>query len=429
MTVLGITAIDFDGYAPDEESGSSQEDGPFFDLLKPDFEVPASHFFQELHEGISSDLATKIGSLGFFISSDQSCALMHESTVSPAYARFAYSEQLINGRNMDSGCCVRRFQNNTNAACIADGISGDGLASAFAAHLFCSLLIYELGNKPVRFSLDKNANKKTTATLFKKIAKKATSYIPYGAYRKHAGAPIGFVDCSPLANPNRYGVAVAALGDVIIYHYSSTDKRICQINKISRNLGADQKPLMSDPGGSISTDGTLSCPERLSATYIEIAKEDFMILGTDGLHDNLLSEVAEKIVEFVIQNDFFDQSVDELVTYSRPWEAKSPPSLPTLSELADFVATHGQKTAPKTLTASIITTRIIKYIKLVNHTAFVFDEEYYALKLKYTKLTKENEAEKAALTSRLVQMMTNDPKAPGKPDDCMVITIAPSNEE
>jgi serine/threonine protein phosphatase PrpC len=429
MAILGIAATDVDGYAPDKESTSSQEEGPSFEILKPNFEVAATQFFHELQDGISNELAMKISSLGFLSSTDASCALLHESTTSPAYIRFSADERLIKGRNMDSGCCVRRFEDKTNAACIADGISGDGLASVFAAHLFCSLLIYEIAKKPIRFIVDREVNTKTTANLFKKIAKKASTFIPCGTYKIHAGAPIGFVDCSPLSDPNRYGAAVGALGDVIIYHYSTRDKRISQINTITRNLGADQKPLMSDTGGSISTEGILYCPERLSTNYIEIASDDFMILGTDGLHDNLLFEEAEKIVAFIIQNDFFDQSLEQLVSYPRPWEIKNPPSLPTVAELADFVGLHSVQADQKPLTASRITTRIVKYLKLVNQTSFAFDEEYYDLHLQHKQVLSENEQERSALTSKIIQLNNKCPKAPGKPDDCMVITIQPSNNE
>lgn len=312
-------------------------------------------------------LREQIGSQGFFVSDDGSCAYSHESSVpyhyylSPKGADLPFIGCFV---NMDRGGITCRAD-GTFAACIADGAGGRGYFSAFLAQMICNGFMELLSKESVGFTEDQDRNKTITKNLFKEIA---FDFLKYDSSHDAASTAL-FAECvsagHAVSGKKKYQLHFGSIGDSAIIHVNNATKKAKQLNTIERDLDEFGQPDCTSAGGSIWL-GSIRESRKIDASRLEISEDDHVILVTDGFLDNVGDGRIDELVETVIYEPFFDQSFDMLTKYDRFWEDEEYAFLPTVEQMKEFIDKNksGQllDTNP---TAEQITKRLWNYTKLV----------------------------------------------------------------
>jgi hypothetical protein len=372
--------------------------------LIPKFSPDLSQFYQAVNDNLMSpEFAKLCASQGFAKTDDENAAYCHETTKAPEYVRSYYKcPSLIHGMNMDSGAITRR-PDGTQAGVVLDGISNDGFDALVTAHLAAQKIIHRLE----KLSSDIPDNIPLFCFEILSPALKEIGELMKAANHPLKGAAtVGFINTFPTDTREKFKIVALALGDVFLLHFSQQTKQVTALNNfIKRDDGT--------PGGYIHASGKLV--GSASILTKEVESSDLLILTTDGTGDSLLENQREKISSFVIQNPFFDQNLQTLSTYDRPWEQFTICKPPGIEQLQNFVKenTPADYSEDQSPTAAKAAKRLSNYVRLINHRTFEYDKVLYPLKDDPTQSDAYLKAKK------------NEPSLVGNPDDCMVLAFTP----
>jgi serine/threonine protein phosphatase PrpC len=391
-----------------------------FDLevKAPDISIPSlnTNNLNLLPASLHTDelLAIQLGSQGFFKSCDNSYAYNHESSVCSSY--YQYTEQIPYVVNMDRGGVVRR-PDGSHAACIADGVGGDGYHAAFVAQMICEHFLNTFSHKSMGFTEDPILNKKIAAEVFQACADQVSKLSPNTLI---GGSTALFVECVPAGQrdeKNRYLIQVAALGDGAIIHINSEENKILQLNTIHR-YNNDRY----DCGGCVSSWGFIKNQENIVASSVEASEDDYILLVTDGFLDNVRDDKVLEVVELVAFHPFFDQPFEKLVNYNRFWEDKSSPQLPTIEDIKKFILDNDVEkvSTVQKPTSEQITKRLANYTKLVTYLAYRLEDATYTRRLSEPQVVSKPQV----ATTSTTNAHDHDPKT----DDYMIITMTPGSK-
>ncbi|MBS0656115.1 MAG: hypothetical protein JSR46_10085, partial [Verrucomicrobia bacterium] len=332
---------------------TSDSKAPASDISLPKLDTSN---FDRLPAALHEDplLAAQLVSQGFFTSSDGSYAYSHDSSVCPAY--YLCDEKIPYVVNMDRGGVVRR-SDGSHAACIADGVGGDGYFSAFVAHMICEFILHVLSKKTMEFTGNEEWNSEVAHKLFWGC----TCNVCERSLPEVRGASTAlFVECVPIGQKdgkNSYRLQGGALGDGAIIHINVENNTITQLNTI-------RKSHKNSSGGCISSEGEIIGFQNSMAFSTEASEDDYIILVTDGFLDNVRAGTALEVMQLVAFHPFFDQPFEQLVAYDRFWEEdKGNPRFPSIDHINKFILdNHGEGlfTAEKP-TAAQITKRLANY--------------------------------------------------------------------
>ncbi|MBS0656013.1 MAG: protein phosphatase 2C domain-containing protein, partial [Verrucomicrobia bacterium] len=310
------------------------------------------------------DYAKELGSQGFYVSPDGSCAYSHETSYPLSFFLKDKTPCIV---NMDRGGVVSRPDGSV-AACVADGVSGGGYFSAFVAHMVSDYLLRAFSDKSLPFTDDAEANKKIAQELFAAC----------GTYTNNLSEPthcrgqstVLFAECIPVGardGKKVYCVQVAALGDGAAFCINGQTQKVTQLNTITRVLNSQGKQSVNDTGGCIHAHGFIESKGNTSTARWEALEGDYIVLATDGLLDNARDEKVEELIQYIAFNPFFDRPFEELVKYPRTWEKGYEFKLPTIEEISHLIecSTGSPVSFDLHPTAEQITKRLANYIKLV----------------------------------------------------------------
>lgn len=359
----------------------------------------------------------ELGSQGFF--AEDSYAYSHTTSVPLSY--FLNEMGLPYEVNMDRGG-IKSRSDGSQAACIADGLGGETYFSAFVAHMICEYFLSTFSEKPMDFTENGETNKAIAQELLQECANHIKARCPNTCWGASTAL---FAECVPAEKRDgkqMYTLQAISLGDAAVIHINTTSRMVSQLNKIQRFNN-----MVTDTGGSIFSTGDIEQKENITAVTTKVAKNDYIVLVTDGFLDNVRDEKVEEIILFVAFNPFFDTNLDNLVNYDRCWEWRSEgAALPTLREIKEFVQNNGgslDMIYPRPTPAQV-TQRLANYTNLVTYTRSKKEEQYYCKQQKNSLQTNRPISLPKTSTAGASE---NQPDNSPKTDDCMIITFSPSN--
>jgi hypothetical protein len=202
----------------------------------------------------------------------------------------------------------------------------------------------------------------------------------------------------------------ASIGDAAAISVRLSDERARQLNPVFRKYDRDT-------GGQITmcmgVDGPVWC------FSVEVTSQEFIILATDGLTDNINLPELDRIVPLLMRASLFDVIVpfdcDDLL--------KEEPQKPTYSSL--LLLTKGNLDALSDVSCQTAARRLFHYLEWVTRLHFNMEERYYKASRKV------REEQDAALLHALEEEVKGIAaerkriKKVVKTDDAMIIVMRP----
>lgn len=299
-------------------------------------------------------------------------------------------------------------KDGTNFGAIFDGC-GSSIWAMKAAQAFTEASLKELAKSHREIKGSLSEIKEKAVDLFRTIARASEA----------GNATGGFVVFERLSATG-FQVNGAAVGDVAIIHVDRTRGSAFQLNQVDKNNPHDKR----DPGGSICSsqpnDPDIQKPSVFSKP---VHHQDFIILASDGLIDNIQEGQAEKIIPLIIFSPVFDKDLAELVKMKKPWLDQNPDSLPSKEDLKDFIG--GIDKLDRNVDNEVVAKRLNKYIKMITSeaTEFIYNANQSVSAMnKDPKISQEDqEGIKTAFKEKASSF-------PCKTDDCMIIVLSPSGQ-
>ncbi len=336
----------------------------------------------------SATLHKQLGSQGFSVSEDGSCAYCHDSTYDSEYH---IGDDLTEFVNADRGCFFTKTD-GTNGAVICDGINKEGCFSAFVAQLVANAALKEFSSATSKFHTLHDSIDKEAASFFNGISTSLSRAWEKDLFRGWPYKGLGsttaaVVNCVAL-DSSKLLAQVAVLGDCSVLHLR-TSKRKAQL------FGGELVSSVAYPGCSLSSSARESYTDDLFTCIKEVQENDILILATHGLTKNVREEEFCEIITLVAFSSIFDYPLETLLRLDRSWERKCV-QLPSLTELQTFI-----KSIPDIKEGFInpesVVRRLNAYIKIVT-------------------------AYRRSLCDSKYHQSSHDPKL----DDCMIIALNPS---
>jgi serine/threonine protein phosphatase PrpC len=202
----------------------------------------------------------------------------------------------------------------------------------------------------------------------------------------------------------------ASIGDAAVILVRPTEGSAQQLNPVHRKHDRDN-------GGQLTLG--MGLDGHVWAFANEIGANEFAVLATDGLTDNVRHEEFDRIVPLVMSARLFDAPV-AFDCESIIQESPEPPSLSLIRKL-----TAGNVDACELLTCVAAARRLSNYVEWVTRIYRRQEERYYSacIKLRDTQDAKERETLQADVTR-----MADDRRAMKKAcktDDAMIIVLRP----
>lgn len=311
--------------------------------------------------------ADRIDSQGLQVSSDGSYALSHQSTIPSNYYRNKYGnldsafiEQFrvpsgvltLENLNMDRGWVGRL--GSMVAACVADGVSGNGIRSMHVAQMCMnSVFQYFMIHGPCRFQSSNGVTAESGIRVFQEVQNVVSDDEDY---------LMGATTCAFAGITQKEGegsfVEGAAIGDSAVIHVDVERGIATRLNLIAREEGK-----RSNTGGQIVGGSRELNDQAVVGFSVQVDPKDLVILASDGLVDNLISTAA---IPRIVSNPIFAKVPTPV------WMENSLPSLECLDSIT------AQKDPLVSITASVATERLNNYVRWVTFNRAAIEQAWYA---------------------------------------------------
>lgn len=363
--------------------------------------------------GTTRGTSHELGSQGWQISFGKSRVLLHESTV----PKNEYGPVF---RNMDRGIVGQKEGLNYGVVC--DG-AGSELYALQAAQSFAETIAKGLDkySKELRVDLNAIKDEDEVEKASKELVKQAAQIFNEAAssIEVAGGATVVFATFGKTSSDSFF-VNGAAVGDCAAIHIDRNQLSATQLNTVTKQDPHNKK----DSGGQICAG--VSNNEDISNASVfcqGIAKEDVVILTSDGLVDNIYEGQLEKIIPLIIFNSKFDASVDQLLSEQQPWLETNPPSLPSEDQLKQFTRDSKINADVDNVT---IAKRLNNYVKFVTHAYAQMGKEVNDFEKAIKERTDIDKDEKKGIIDANRKKIHAEQKFASKTDDTMIVVLSPT---
>eukprot|EP00047_Mylnosiga_fluctuans_P005984 m.244048 g.244048 ORF g.244048 m.244048 type:complete len:384 (-) comp14376_c0_seq1:352-1503(-) len=349
-----------------------------------------------------------LGSQGSRTSKDASAAFLHASTSPPNYYLYMYGLKSI---NMDRGG-FGHARNGTNFGCIFDGVTSGGKINAYAAQAFTDFFLNWLAENHAMFCYGADHS---VIDVAKKAFEEATRAannpgLENTECQAEGGSATGGIVAFDRIADDLAVLHGASIGDAAVISVSMRDGLARQLNPVFRKHDRDT-------GGQLTmcfgVDGPVWCFSH------EVHADEFIVLATDGLTDNIVHDELDRIVPLIMRCSIFDTIV--------PFECeeifKSPPERPGYLYMVKI-----SKDALEPLSAVTCdnaSRRLFHYVEWVTRFDFNMEEQFYMLSIRMREA--KTDADRKALEAQIAHMTAQrkTTKKVVKTDDAMIIVMRP----
>eukprot|EP00042_Codosiga_hollandica_P027387 m.136181 g.136181 ORF g.136181 m.136181 type:complete len:390 (-) comp52469_c0_seq1:259-1428(-) len=358
-----------------------------------------------------------VSSQGLVAARDGSAAMMHESSTPSLYYKFRYGSEF--GLNMDRGG-FGQSSNTTNFACVFDGVSCGGAINLYAAQAFADYTLEALR----RYHHDMNVTslQQITQEIFTAATQKENNPKRFNpAFEGELGSATAvFAAVEVVESERTLVVHGAAVGDAVAILVNSTTTRASMLNTVARLQGNPR-----DTGGQLTLcQGILG---EISYFSRKVQPQDFILLATDGLTDNIDTGDFHAIIPFIMASPAFD--VIPAVRCESVW-LKLNAHLPTLAELRKLFDTPADDLSDVSCVQAVL--RLTNYQKWVTIEATEEENAYFLLCLEDQELckirppTEDTTTRREAIAQELSRMEVLRKRTRAcKTDDCLVVAFHP----
>ncbi len=225
------------------------------------------------------------------------------------------------------------------------------------------------------------------------------------------GAIIAFEKCAGAAGAaGTVMLRGASIGDAAVITVRCLDGVAHQLNPVYRKHDRDN-------GGQMTM--CLGVDGHVWAFESELHGNEFVVLATDGLTDNVSQDEYDRIIPLLMSARAFDAPMlfdCEIIT-------REPPERPTLAFLRGLV---GSNVDPAdAITCEAAARRLFNYVEWVTRSYYRQEEVYYTLMIQLKQAS--DDATRAALQEDVTRMSAarKASKKVCKTDDAMIIVMKP----
>lgn len=315
----------------------------------------------------------QLDSQGSLLATDESCAIVHESSSPPNYYRARYGTPEGEVINMDRGG-FGHHPDQCNYACVYDGVTSGGKINAYAAQAFTDFTCAFLEH---RAQLLKTVDISSFAKqLFGGCVDSVNN--PKGElndYDAEGGSATGVYVTVSKKPKDSLEICGANIGDASAFLLDETQTHARTISTTS--VRATGRP--TDTGGqltmSMGINGDIwpfKCPCHAN---------DVIILCTDGLTDNLHMPELGTIVPFIARSTVFDG----VPTIECRTCSGTHPHYPTLAELETILGPPQSQLA----STAQIAVRLANYTHWVTAYSYNSEQEFYRTEMNIRQLHSE----------------------------------------
>eukprot|EP00048_Salpingoeca_helianthica_P003412 m.67139 g.67139 ORF g.67139 m.67139 type:complete len:377 (-) comp12691_c0_seq2:40-1170(-) len=363
--------------------------------------------FDRRREALKTDI-DELGSQGVRESKDKSAAFVHGSTSPPTYYLCSYG---ISSINMDRGG-IGHGKNGTNFACIFDGVTSGGKINAYAAQAFTDFMMGWLAENHADLGYGGEANLVDVARAAFQDATRAENNPGRADSTKQAegGSATGAFIAFQKAADGRAVLHGASIGDAAAIVVRPCEGTAHQLNPVYRKHERDN-------GGQLTM--CLGLDGQVWSFANEVAANEFVVLATDGLTDNILHEDFDRVVPLIMAAQLFDS----IVAFDCEYILKEPPEAPTYAFLRKL--TSGHVDPPGDITCEAAARRLFNYVEWVTRIYHRQEEAYYGLCLRVREA--HDDGTRASLQAEVTRMAADRKarKKVCKTDDAMIIVLRP----